>query len=78
MRPTNGGLCTDTCMYVDEQSTFELDTSGNEVQVTIAGQHGDTCCLILAWGAVERLTPLFEQAVQRIPQQTSAGTVPET
>ncbi|GAB3487614.1 hypothetical protein [Amycolatopsis cihanbeyliensis] len=78
MRPTNGGLCTDTCMYVDEQSTFELDTAGNEAQVTIAGQHGDTSCLILAWGAVERLTPLFEQAAQHIPQQTTTSTSPDT
>ncbi|GAB3473812.1 hypothetical protein [Amycolatopsis cihanbeyliensis] len=63
MRSANGGLCTDTFVYVDEQCTFDMDIIETEVQVTIAGKYGGYCFLVLSKGAVRRLAPLLDRAV---------------
>ena len=66
MSITNGGLRMETFLYVDEQSTFDLTVADGETQIRITGRLGDDCYLILTEGVVERLSPLFLAAIEKL------------
>lgn len=70
MSIANGGPCTDTFLYVDEQCSFRLELVGDQAQVMITGKSGDDCHLILTEGVIERLTPLFAAAAEKFQSLT--------